>query len=152
MKKPPVTHRGFRLQVEPAGTDTYGLRLEETNGLPEHTTVAARLGPGRLTPFLGALRTALRDSGHPPTIIGPTRRKPVSLGEAAAVRFALAVNAAAPLTRTVRRLTVIEGVTAMSDEEAYYWYAKTRRPESGARALRALRILLADDNRTGITS
>ena len=152
MKKPAATHRGFLLQVEPVDTDTYGLRLEETNGLPEHTTVVAHLGPDRLTPFLGALRTALRDSGHPATIVGPTRRKPVPLGEAAAVRFALAVNAAAPLTRPLRRLTVIEGVTAMSDEEAYYWYAKTRRPESGPRALRALRILLADDHRTGITS
>jgi hypothetical protein len=40
----------------------------------------------------------------------------------------------------------------MSDEEAYYWYAKTTRKNSGRRALRALRILLADDNRTGITS
>lgn len=40
----------------------------------------------------------------------------------------------------------------MSEEEAYYWYAKTTRPDSGARALRALRILLADDGRSGITA
>jgi hypothetical protein len=76
----------------------------------------------------------------------------VPLDEAAAIRFALAVNAAAPLTRPIRRLTVIEGLSTMSDEEAYYWYAKTTRKDSGRRALRALRILLADDNRTGITS
>jgi len=40
----------------------------------------------------------------------------------------------------------------MSDEEAYYWYAKTTRSESGNRAIRALRILLADDGRSGITA
>ena len=152
MTTPKVAHRGFRLQVEPADTDTYGVRLEETNGIPDHTTVVAHLSPDRLTPFLGALRSALRDSGHAPTIVGPSRRKPVPLGEAAAVRLALAVNAAAPLNRPVRRLAVIEGVTAMSDEEAYYWYSKTRRPDSGPRALRALRILLADDHRSGITA
>ena len=149
---PLATHRGFRIQVEPAGTDSYGLRLEETNGTPENTKLAARLAPDRLTPFLGAIRTALRDSGHPLTILGPTRRKPITLNEAAAVRLALAVNAASPLNRTIRRLSVIEGVSAMSDEEAYYWYAKSTRSESGPRALRALRILLADDHRTGITS
>ena len=145
-------HRGFRLVVQPVDTDSYGLLIEETNSLPEHSTVVARLTAEQLTPFLGALRVALRDSGHPPTIVGPSRRKAVPLDEAAAIRFALAVNAAAPLTRPVRRLTVIEGVSAMSDEEAYYWYAKTTRKDSGRRALRALRILLADDNRTGITS
>jgi hypothetical protein len=152
MTKTPVTHRGFRLQVERANTDTYGLRLEETNGTPEHTAVAARLGPDRLPPFLGALSAALRESGHPLTIVGPTRSKPIPLGEAAAVRFALAINAAAPLARPLRRLAVLEGVAAMSDEEAYYWYAKTTRTDRGPRALRALRVLLADDNRTGITS
>ena len=143
--------RGFRLVVQSIDTDSYGLLIEETS-LPEATTVAAHLTADQLTPFLGALRVALRDSGHSPTIVGPSRRKAVPLDEAAAIRFALAVNAAAPLTRPIRRLTVIEGVSAMSDEETYYWYAKTTRKDSGRRALRALRILLADDNRTGITS
>lgn len=145
-------HRGFRLLVQPIDTDSYGLLIEETNSLPEHSKVVARLTAEQLTPFLGTLRVALRDSGHPLTIIGPSRRKAVPLDEAAAIRFALAVNAAAALTRPIRRLTVIEGVSAMSDEETYYWYAKTTRKDSGRRALRALRILLADDNRTGITS
>jgi len=145
-------HRGFLLVVQPVDTDSYGLLIEETNSLPEHTTVAAHLTADQLTPFLCALRVALHDSGHSPTIVGPSRRKAVPLNEAAAIRFVLAVNAAAPLTRPIRRLTVIEGVSAMSDEEAYYWYAKTTRKNSGRRALRALRILLADDNRTGITS
>lgn len=145
--------RGFRLRIEPGpSNDAYGLRIEETNGLPGHTTVAARLRGSQLGPFLGALRVALRDSGHPAVLVGPTRRKPVPLREAAGVRLALAMKAAAPLNQPLRRLSVIEGITAMSDEEAYYWYAKTTRPGSGRRATRALRILLADDGRTGITS
>lgn len=145
-------NRGFRLTVEPADTDTYGLKLEETNGRPEHTTLAARLSPDRLPPFLQPLRIALRESGHPQTIVGPSRRAPVVLAEPAGVRLALAIKAAGPLSRPSRRQAVLEGVSSMSEEEAYYWYAKTTRPDSGARALRALRILLADDGRSGITA
>lgn len=144
--------RGFRLLVGHSGTDTYGLTLEETNGTPDNTTVAARLTPDRLPPFLPSVRASLRESGHQHTVIGPSRKAPVVLAESAGVRLALAINAAAPLTRPSRRQSVLEGVATMSDEEIYYWYAKTTRPDSGARALRALRILLADDGRTGITS
>lgn len=152
IRRTPAVNRGFRLAIERVDTDSYGLRLEETNGTPEHTTVAAHLSARGLTPLMPALRTALRESGHPHTIVGPSRRAPVVLTEPAGVRLALAINAAAPLTRPNRRASVLEGVSAMSDEEAYYWYAKTGRPDSGTRALRALRILLADDGRTGITA
>lgn len=151
-RRKPVANRGFRLTIERADTDTYGLTLEETNGAPEHTNVAARLAPDRLAPFLSPLRAALRESGHPQTIVGPARSAPVMLAEPAGVRLALAINAAAPLNRPNRRQSVLEGVSAMSDEEAYYWYAKTTRPGTGTRALRALRILLADDGRSGITA
>lgn len=144
--------RGFRLQVEAVDTDTYAIRIEETNGTPANTTVAAALSAGKVATFGGALRTALRESGHPPTVLGPTRRKPIPLAEVAGVRLALTINAAAGLAKPARRLSVLEGVSAMSDEETYYWYAKTTRPQSGTRALRALRILLADDDRTGITA
>jgi hypothetical protein len=145
-------NRGFRLTIERSDSDTYGLKLEETNGRPEHTTLAARLSPDHLAPFLQTLRVALRESGHPHTVVGPSRKAPVVLAEPAGVRFALAIKAAAPLNRPSRRQAVLEGIAAMSDEEAYYWYAKTTRHESGARALRALRVLLADDGRTGITA
>ena len=39
------------------------------------------------------------------------------------------------------------GIAAMSTEEAYYWYAKATQPAHGPRALRALRLLLSDDER-----
>lgn len=145
-------NRAFRLRIDHVDSDTYGLRLEETNGTPEHTTVIARLTPKRLAPFLQPVRVAIRESGHPHTIVGPSRRAPVALAEPAGVRLALAINAAIPLSRPSRRQSVLDGVASMSDEEAYYWYAKTTRPDSGGRALRALRILLADDGRTGITA
>jgi len=144
--------RGFRLVVEPEDADTYSLRLEETNGTPNAASTAARLPSDRLTPYLGAVRTALTESGHKPTVLGPARRQPIDLDEPSGVRLALTVNAGAPLTKPGRRSAVIEGVAAMSDEEAYYWYAKTMRHGVGRRALRALRILLSDDERSGVTA
>ena len=144
--------RGFRLVVEPDVADNYGLRLEETNGSPDKVATAAQVYPNRLIPYLGVLRSALTDSGHKPTVLNPMRRLPITLCEPAGVRVALTINAAAPLSKPTRRAAVIEGVASMSDEEAYYWYAKTKRAATGARALRALRILLSDDERTGITA
>jgi hypothetical protein len=144
--------RGFRLHIEPVDTERYGLRLEETNGFPHHATDAARIQPDQLEALLPAVRIALRESGHQPTVVAPNRRAPVVLDEAAGVRLALAATAAAPLKKPIRRHSVLEGVASMSDEEAYYWYSKTAQPNSGARALRALRILLVDDGRSGITS
>lgn len=152
MTDPKPHLRGFRLVVEAHDTDTYGLRIEETNGSPNNTSTAAQLNADRLTPYLGAVRNALTESGLKPTALGPARRKPIDLSEPAGVRLALTVNAGAPLTKPARRSAVIEGVAAMSDEEAYYWYAKTTRSSGGRRALRALRILLSDDERTGVTA
>jgi hypothetical protein len=148
--RPPA--RGFRLVVEPHDAGTYDLRLEETNGAPGNTTTVARLGADRLTAYLGAIRNALTESGHKPTVLAPNRRTPINLREPAGVRLALTLNAGAPLTKPARRSAVIEGVATMSDEEAYYWYAKTARANGGRRALRALRILLSNDERSGVTA
>lgn len=144
--------RGFRLVIDSKDTDTYGVRLEETNGHPDNSVTVAAIKAEGVAPFLGAMRAALVESGHKPTVIGPARRKPIVLDEASGVRLALAIRAGAPLAKSVRRSSVIEGVSSMSDEEAYYWYAKISRVQTGKRALRALRILLSDDGRTGVSA
>lgn len=152
MNRSETRTRSFQLVVEPVGTDTYHLRVEEIDAHSEVPVIAARITADRLAPFLPLVRSALRDSGHGPTTIGPARRKPVELSEPAAIRLALAINAGTPLNRPNRRHSVVEGIASMSDEEAYYWFAKSSRKDSGSRALRALRILLADDDRSGIAS
>jgi hypothetical protein len=146
------TLRGFRLTIERESTDVFGLLLDEINGASAGASPVARLNAKVVTAFLPAVRTALRESGHSQTAVGPSRKAPVILSESAGVRLALTINAGIVLNRPNRRHLVMEGIASMSDEEAYYWYAKTTRPESGSRALRALRILLSDDGRTGITA
>ena len=93
------------------------------------------------------VQRALRASGRPATTIGPSRRQPVEVAEAAGVRLALAALATEPVRRRDRVREILEGIGSMSDEEAYYWYAKVTNVRAGSRALRAIRLLLAEDYR-----
>lgn len=147
------TVRGFRLVVEPgATTDGYWLRLEETNGSPATPPkVLARHRPCGAPDVADTVLAALRESRHPRTSLSAGRRTPLALAEPAGVRLALALLAVEPVTKGRRRRAILSGVGAMSAEEAYYWYARATGP-AASRGRRALRILLADDGRTGITS
>ena len=141
--------RQYDLVVTPDGDDI-GIAVQRTVG--DLTEVVASVMPGELTRYLPTVNAALRDSGHKPTVLAVTRRKPIPLAEAAGVRLSLGIHAAAPLRRSNRAHAVLNGISVMSDEETYYWHAKTSQPEAGTRALRALRILLSDDHRTGVTA
>ncbi len=142
--------RRYDLVVISTGPESVGIEVRQTVG--DDTETVASVKPEEITRYLPTINSALRDSGHKPTVLSVTRRKPIPLAEAAGVRLALGIHAAAPLRRSNRAHAVLNGISAMSDEETYYWHAKTSQPESGARALRALRILLADDHRTGVTA
>jgi hypothetical protein len=147
-----ASSRAFRLVIEPVNTDAYGVRLEETNGnssKPPH--VVAQIRSRDLAAVTDAVHQAVRESRHPRTILSSGRRKPVPLDEPAGVRLALALLAAGPSIKSSRRDAILSGIAAMSAEETYYWYAKATGP-AATRATRALRILLADDGRTGLTA
>ena len=152
MRKSAVSARRFRIVIESVDSDSFNLRLEASDGPEQVPAIVASLKFERLPLFHQAIRVALRDSGHGVTAVGPNRKKPIDLTEPAGVRLSLAINAAGPLNRPSRRQAVLEGIASMSDEETYYWYAKTSNPLGRSRSLRALRILLSDDDRSGITS
>ena len=141
--------RQYDLLVMP-DADHIGIAVQRTIG--NVTEVVATVNPSDLTRYLPTVNAALKDSGHKPTVLAATRRKPIPLAEAAGVRLSLGIHAAAPLRRSNRAHAVLNGISVMSDEETYYWHAKTSQPEAGTRALRALRILLSDDHRTGVTA
>ncbi|MDA8040739.1 MAG: hypothetical protein M0Z69_16625 [Actinomycetota bacterium] len=139
--------RGFRLVVEPRGPDQYGLRLEETNGSQSTAPkLLAELKPDEVRSLTEPLQRAIKESRLPRTVLAPTRKRPVVLDEAAGVRLALALMAVEPISRPRRRESILIGVGNMSDEEAYYWFARTTG-QIGSRARRALRLLLADDGK-----
>jgi hypothetical protein len=141
--------RGFRLVVEPTGSDEFGVRLEQTNGGGSPPKVLARIRPREIVTLMDPLHEALRASHCQRTVLSLSRRKPIVLDEAAGVRLALALAAVEPISKWRRREEILGGVAAMSAEEAYYWFARTTGPIA-SRARRALRIMLADDGRSGI--
>jgi len=152
MTKTTTQTRAFSLTVEPTLTDDYGVRLEVATGNPDHPwQTIAHVPPANLAGVADPLQQALRESRQPRTVLSASRRKSIPLDEPAGVRLALALLAAEPVNKHSRRNAILSGIVAMSTEEAYYWYAKATGPHAN-RARRALRILLADDGRTGLTS
>ena len=91
------------------------------------------------------LLAALRANGYKATDLAAPREAPFYLDEASGLRLALIFLAAKPLTRGDRIETVGQGVQAMSDEEAYYWFSKCSAGPHAGRAQHALRVLLAGE-------
>lgn len=139
--------RGFRLTVLPIDGTAYGVSIAETNGTASHTHTVATIRPDAVLRLTDTIQRALRASRRPPTTIGPARRQPVDIDEAAGVRLVLAALATEPVRRRDRVREILDGIASMSDEEAYYWYAKVTHDRVGARSLRALRLMLAEDYR-----
>ncbi|WP_438488929.1 DUF7680 family protein [Streptomyces sp. S186] len=135
--------RAFRLTVRsPEGsyTDGFAVTLEETYGRLASTV--AQADAGQVQRALEAVVSAVRDSGHRPSVLAPHRRKPIQLEEEAGVRLALTLLAIAPLSRADRVHAVTSGIAGMSVEETYYWYALTTGA-SAQRARKALRVYLS---------
>ena len=138
-----MRERRFELQLQPTFTgDDWGFRLSETFG--DSKEAVAKVDATRATQFRRAVLEAVGASGYAPTAVSPRRCRPFNLQQGPGVRLALTVCASLPVARPLRRRAIVDGVGALSPEEALYWYARTSGPERG-RALRALRLLLADD-------
>lgn len=143
--------RAFRLSLVPAPAragegDRYGIRLEEAYAEGDRTLAAtvASATPLQTSRVLDALVAAVRASGHQAGVLSATRRKPVPLDEPAGVRLALALLATQPVSKPERIRQIVAGVSLMSAEETYYWYAKAVGPNAD-RVRRALRLFLAEE-------
>lgn len=112
-------------------------------GNPAHRVARLRGLPLHLT--WDHLHSLLRRAGARPDFLSPARReRRARLPEEVGVRLALLVAAVAPLRKLERIERIAAALTEMSYEEACYWYAHVRADE-GRRALRALRLLLAEE-------
>ena len=138
-----VSEQRFVLRLLPTTAgDGWGFNLVETIG--ETNQPVARVDPTRAVGYRRAVVDAVSASGYPPAAVSPRRCRPFNLAQAPGVRLALMVTAATPVARPVRRRMIADAVASLSTEEALYWYAQCSGP-TGRRALRALRLLLADD-------
>lgn len=151
--------RPFELQVtpDPQGTAAtgYALTLRQRVVQPAEDHLYDK-GVGRLTTVVtlggDALRSvadqvmeALRQAGYRPTDLGPSRKAPFYLPEAAGVRLGLVMLAVKPLSKAGRIEGISHGIRTMPPEEAYYWYSKCTARDTAERAQKALRVLLAGE-------
>ena len=138
---PSRTQRRFVLRLVADGSDGWGFTLSEDSpgGLEPVASVSSER-TGRLRRVVMSAATA---DGYPPEALGPARKRPVNLTQTPGVRLALATLAASPMRCSQRRAAVLAGIESLGDEECLYWYAKARG-SAGNRAVRALRLLLAD--------
>ncbi|MGW4018254.1 DUF7680 family protein [Rhodococcus ruber] len=138
--------RAFRITVVPGRADTYGLVLDETYGDGDNTLTSrvTTTTPAQLGRITDAVFAAVRGSGHAPSVLAFTRKKPIRIDEAEGVRLALILLATGPIAKHTRVRAIVAGVNAMSVEETYYWYSKCIGVDA-SRACKALRILLSGD-------
>lgn len=103
------------------------------------------LGGDPLRAVSDHLLNALRTNGYKATDLARAAgsEKPFYLDELTGLRLALILLAVKPLTRHDRIEAIGQGVQAMGDEEAYYWFSKCSAGPDAVRVQRALRILLA---------
>ncbi len=88
---------------------------------------------------------ALRQNGYQATDLLPGRRAPFALKEETGVRLGLLFLAVRPIAKMARVEAISAGLRAMTSEELYYWFSKCTAGPTADRALRALRMLLADE-------
>ncbi|NCC37084.1 MAG: hypothetical protein EOM24_34520 [Chloroflexia bacterium] len=103
------------------------------------------LGGAALLVALDQVLEALRRTGQRATVLSPEHRDPIALGEEAGVRLGLLFLAIKPLSKVARMEAIATSIRSMPGEEAYYWFSKCARQKGRGSALRALRILLADE-------
>lgn len=134
--------RTFRLTLHRVGEAGFGVTLSEklgTNGPVLDIAHATHKQAARIAEDVVA---CVRRSGRGASTLAFGGNEPIEVPEPDGVRLALVILATAPYTARLKARRVADGITAMSPEEAYYWYAKCVTDPS--RALRALRVLFAD--------
>ncbi|MEX2587619.1 MAG: hypothetical protein WD602_06445 [Actinomycetota bacterium] len=112
------------------------LDVEGCNGVPSINLngLKASLVSPRLWGILSAGGVTTR---------GWTGNRPIELEQTTGAHAWLLLAALQPLRRIDRPDEIADGIEMMSTEEAAYWYARASRP----RGLRALRLLLSNDDR-----
>lgn len=91
------------------------------------------------------LLKTLKKQGYRPTALTSQRKDPFSLDEISGVRLGLFFFALKPLRKVIRMEEIIAGIDRMSDEEAYYWYAKCTNSNNAQKSRKALRVLLSEE-------
>jgi hypothetical protein len=93
----------------------------------------------------GEIINLIKRCGYRADRIKPGHKEPLLLDEETGVRLGLLLLAVKPLSRLDRIEEIKEAVSAMSSEEAYYWYSRCTSGNSRERTCRAFRIMVSKE-------
>jgi hypothetical protein len=139
----------FQLRVVPLSNNSFALELYQCaykKSGEKKRPAAKRLGRlkgNALVQTRQAIYGYLKANQYDPKTLTYSRQTPYVLNEESGVSVALLFQALQPLSKPERIANISQGITAMSNEEAHYWFAKVTNGKRGP-ALKAMRVLLGD--------
>ena len=124
-------------------------RNAETNGAGPQGNLqrVVTLEGRRASQYLPLTMDLLGKAGADVVRLGDNHGGRVQLAEDRGARLALTLACVAPVRKPSRAALIRAGISEMSNEEVYYWYARmaSEFKQNGNNALKALRILLAGE-------
>jgi len=139
----------FQLRVVPLENNNFALELYQCayKRAGEKKRPAAkrigRLKGNALVQARQAIYACLKANQYDPKTLSHKRQTPYVLDEESGVNLALLFQALQPLSKPERIANITDGIMAMSNEEAHYWFAKVSNGKRSP-ALKAMRVLLGD--------
>lgn len=139
----------FQLRVVPTDNNNFALELYQCayKRAGEKKRPAAkrigRLKGNALIQARQAIYACLKTNNYDPKTLNHSRSSPYVLNEQSGVNLALLFQALQPISKPERIANITAGVTAMSNEESHYWFAKISNGKRSP-ALKAMRVLLGD--------
>jgi len=139
----------FQLRIVPTDNNNFALELYQCaykQAGEKKRPAAKRIGKLKgkaLVLTRQAIYAALKANKYDPKTLKCDRQTPYILDERSGVSLALLFQTVQPLSKEERIANIANGVIAMSNEEAHYWFAKVSNGHK-RNALKAIRVLLGD--------
>ena len=90
-----------------------------------------------------AIYDCLKANNYDPKTLTHNRQSPYILNEESGTNLGLLFQTLQPLSKPERIVNITKGITAMSNEESHYWFAKISNGKR-SQALKAIRVLLGE--------
>lgn len=145
----------FQLRIKPQQDNSFSLELYQCaykKAGEKKRPKAKKLGSMKghnLVLIRGAIYQTLKENNYDPKTLSIKRHTPYILTEETGVHLAILFQTIQPLKKELKIINIRDGIMAMSNEEAHYWFAKINNSNTGKisaknSALRAMRILLGE--------
>lgn len=139
----------FQLRILPLKDNDFALELYQCaykKAGEKKRPAAKRIGRVKghsLVLIRQAVYQTLKANNYDPKTLSYKRSTPYILSEESGVNLAILFQAVQPLRKESKIVNIRDGIMAMSNEEAHYWFAKISNGKRSP-ALKAMRVLLGE--------